>query len=100
MVSTVIVIDPRDNVATATADLKAGDTVEVVGGQARMRVLHGISFGHKMALCGIAQGCPVIKYGQVIGTATRDIGDGEHVHVHNVDSMRGRGDIRREEESE
>ena len=100
MVSTVIVIDPRDNVATATADLKAGDTVEVVGGQARMRVLHGIPFGHKMALCGIAQGCPVIKYGQVIGTATRDICDGEHVHVHNVDSMRGRGDIRREEESE
>lgn len=100
MVRRVIVIDPRDNVATATADLKTGDTVEVVGGQAQMDVLQGIPFGHKMALCRIAQGCPVIKYGQVIGTATRDIGDGEHVHVHNVDSMRGRGDIKREEDPE
>ena len=26
----------------------------------------------------------VIKYGEVIGVATKNIGVGEHVHVHNV----------------
>ena len=32
------------------------------------------------------------KYGEVIGAATRDIRVGEHVHVHNVEGKRGRGD--------
>ncbi len=29
----------------------------------------------------------VIKYGHVIGRAKRDIKVGEHVHVHNVESL-------------
>ena len=32
------------------------------------------------------------KYGEEIGIATKDIKKGEYVHVHNLDSMRGRGD--------
>ncbi len=32
------------------------------------------------------------KYGQVIGRATKDIEAGGHVHVHNLESTRGRGD--------
>ena len=28
----------------------------------------------------------VLKYGAVIGTATSDIGRGEHVHTHNLES--------------
>jgi len=37
-------------------------------------------------------GEPVIKYGEVIGRATKDIGEGTHAHVHNIESLRGRGD--------
>jgi altronate dehydratase small subunit len=37
-------------------------------------------------------GVEVIKYGKVIGETTAEIQTGEHVHVHNVDSKRGRGD--------
>ena len=33
------------------------------------------------------------KYGQVVGRATADIRTGDHVHVHNVEALRGRGDI-------
>ena len=34
-----------------------------------------------------------MKYGNPIGTATTDIAAGSHVHIHNVSSGRGRGDL-------
>ena len=34
-----------------------------------------------------------MKYGEEIGVASREISAGNHVHVHNLDSMRGRGDL-------
>ena len=40
--------------------------------------------GHKVALTLIHQGEPIIKYGQIIGYATKDIQEGEWVHSHNV----------------
>jgi len=43
-----------------------------------------IPFGHKVALCAIEVGAPIIKYGVSIGLATTAIGKGEHVHVHNL----------------
>ncbi len=45
--------------------------------------------GHKYALCDIAEGENVIKYGMPIGHATRAIKKGEHVHVHNVKTNLG-----------
>jgi altronate dehydratase small subunit len=41
----------------------------------------------------IGKGDDVVKYGEIIGRATADIAKGEHVHVHNIESLRGRGDI-------
>ena len=52
-----------------------------------------IPSGHKIALVDMPVGAPVIKYGSPIGTATRDILAGAHVHTHNVASTRGRGDL-------
>ena len=40
--------------------------------------------GHKYALRDIPTGGAVIRYGFPIGTATRDIKEGEHVHTHNL----------------
>ena len=40
--------------------------------------------GHKYALRDIKCGEDIIKYGNPIGHATRDIKKGEHVHTHNV----------------
>ena len=34
----------------------------------------------------------IVKYGEIIGRATQDIAVGQHVHVHNLESCRGRGD--------
>ena len=40
--------------------------------------------GHKYALRDICEGENIIKYGQPIGHATRDIAKGEHIHTHNL----------------
>jgi len=93
--SKVVVIDPRDNVATAITKLNAGSIVTVRIGQSekKVEVRQPIPFGHKLAIKRIEKGEHVIKYGEVIGRTTQAIEEGEHVHIHNVESMRGRGDI-------
>lgn len=89
-----VVMKPNDNVATALEDI-APDTdiiVKVGGREMPVHVISRIPFGHKLALVDIGRGQQVVKYGEVIGVATRDIKAGEHVHVHNLESCRGRGD--------
>jgi altronate dehydratase small subunit len=93
--SRFIIIDLRDNVATAVDLLARGEALEAPGpgGTVLVNLNTDVPFGHKFALRAIAMGEQVIKYGEVIGVATRPIGPGDHVHVHNVDGVRGRGDI-------
>ena len=62
--------------------------------ECRVALTAPIGFGHKVALRTIAAGEPVTKYGETIGRATQAIGPGDHVHLHNLESMRGRGDLR------
>jgi altronate dehydratase small subunit len=87
----VIVLHAHDNVATAVADLAAGDVIEVAGG--RLEVAEAVPFGHKIALAPIGRGAAVVKYGESIGVAKNDVPAGVCVHVHNVESQRGRGDL-------
>lgn len=94
MSQTVIVVDHRDNVATALRMLEEGESVsaEIGGKMTDVTVLTPIPFGHKIALRAIEAGQPVIKYGEVIGLATQRIAIGQHVHVHNVEGPKERGD--------
>ena len=94
---TVLVLHPRDNVATALMKLLAGEQLraEQEADTATVCAQEAVPFGHKVALTPIARGEPVRKYGEVIGLATTDIAPGQHVHVHNVESQRGRGDLAR-----
>lgn len=90
-----IVLSPEDNVATALDNLEAGDTLELeVEGRKRPVILKAnIPFGHKFSLSKIDVNSSVIKYGEVIGLSTTPIEPGDYVHVHNVASTRGRGDL-------
>lgn len=84
-----------DNVATLFGEAKAGCRVKVMdkaGKSFELSVKDDIPYGHKIALARIAKGAQVTKYGEEIGMATADIEPGEHVHIHNIDSIRGRGD--------
>jgi (2R)-sulfolactate sulfo-lyase subunit alpha len=53
-----------------------------------VRLTGAVPLGHKLALADIAAGQEIIEYGQPVGIATRDIRQGDHVHVHNVRSAR------------
>ncbi|MGB9699801.1 MAG: UxaA family hydrolase [Thermodesulfobacteriota bacterium] len=90
--SKAIIINEKDNVATAIVPLKSGRwvTVETQGRQEKIKILSTIPMGHKFALRDIGIGEDVIKYGEPIGKTTAPIAKGEHVHVHNVVSHRGR----------
>lgn len=76
-----LVVNDKDNVATALVDLAAGP-VRVNEGE--VHLLQSVRRGHKFAVRPIAEGSPVVKYGQTIGFASASIAVGEHVHVHNV----------------
>jgi altronate dehydratase len=89
-VNPAIAISSQDNVATALEALEPGRVLEIAG--QRITVGMAIPRGHKIALRSIRAGEPVIKYGSPIGMATADIAPGMHVHTHNVESTRGRGD--------
>lgn len=80
-----------DDVAVALRPLAAGDTLRF--GALAVRIAGDIPSGHKFATRAIAQGTLIRKYGQVIGRAAASVGPGEHVHVHNVEGTRGRGDL-------
>lgn len=90
MSNKLIVLHPDDNVATSIDDLAAGETV--AWGSGEVRLLQAIPYGHKVALRPIARSETILKYGESIGTAATDIAAGDYVHVHNVESQRGRGD--------
>ena len=90
-----LAIKKEDNVATAIRDITAGEAA-VVGiddENLSITVLQDITLGHKLAVRAIWKGEDILKYGTVIGRATQDIQQGEHVHVQNVESTRGRGDL-------
>jgi len=89
-------VHDSDNVATIFADgVSDGAEVEVRdkrGNRELVTVCGTVPYGHKIAVAPIKEGELIRKYGEEIGIATRDIARGEYVHVHNLDSMRGRGD--------
>jgi altronate dehydratase small subunit len=86
---------PTDDVATALEDLEAGRAFTVDG--EAFALAEPVAFGHKFALRPVEAGAPVEKYGHVIGRASEPIAAGEWVHVHNLESTRGRGDVDRGE---
>ncbi|KUO62786.1 MAG: D-galactarate dehydratase [Gracilibacter sp. BRH_c7a] len=89
-----VVINKNDNVATAVANLAAGSPVSFFIGQDVQQIVlsEDIPVGHKFAIQDIASNQDIIKYGEVIGSSLTAITKGHHVHVHNIQSNRGRGD--------
>jgi (2R)-sulfolactate sulfo-lyase subunit alpha len=83
----------NDDVWGATTDIRKGEEVicaylENPSSYVIVKSEEDIPLGHKIALRDIKKGDKVQKYGRVIGEATKDITKGEHVHVHNIKSLR------------
>lgn len=86
----------KDNVATIFKEVKAGEMVQVKdpqGNESMIKANQDIPYGHKIALAPIEIGEAILKYGEALGNATAKIEVGDHVHVHNLNSARGRGDM-------
>jgi hypothetical protein len=82
--SKLLLLDPADNVLVAIQTLEAGDVLNVAG--RRVTVPARLTLGHKLAARAIRAGEGILKYRVPIGSATRDIAVGEHVHLHNMKS--------------
>lgn len=95
MKKNALVIKREDSVATAIKDIASGEEALVgcLDKTLTIPVLQDIALGHKLAVRNISAGEDIIKYNCVIGRATKDIKLGEHVHTHNIESLRGRGDL-------
>jgi len=85
----VILSHSKDNVATAKFPIKSG-TPLMISKTKKIIAKEEIPFAHKIALRGIPKDGAVIKYGERIGRAIREIKPGEWVHIHNVTGERGR----------
>ena len=90
-----IMIKKQDNVATALRDIQPKEEITVgMDDEAKPFVVQEfISYGHKFSVKEIALGENIPKYGEVIGRATKEIRAGTHAHIHNIESLRGRGDL-------
>ena len=80
----LIRLHPDDNVAVALTALQMGETLELDG--RTVSVADDVAPGHKLALRPIAEAEKVRRNAVPIGSATRAIRPGEHVHLHNLRS--------------
>ena len=77
----VIRIHPADDVVIARHQLVGGTVLASEG----VTVMGLVPPGHKIAVRAIAQGAPVRRYNQIIGTTKCAIAAGQHVHTHNLE---------------
>ncbi|TPM32839.1 UxaA family hydrolase [Mesorhizobium sp. B2-3-4] len=86
-----IVLHADDDVAVLVEPVEAGASLMTRGARDGLLLTAGASLdaGHKLALRDLAAGATIRKYGEVIGRLTADVAAGDHVHVHNLESLRG-----------
>ncbi|TDT63609.1 UxaA family hydrolase [Fonticella tunisiensis] len=85
-----ILLNRKDNVATAILPIKKGDNVVIIYNNevvAEVISQDDIDMYHKIAITPIKVGDLIYKYGEVIGRATDYINTGQHVHVNNIESV-------------
>ncbi|VVO69749.1 Galactarate dehydratase (L-threo-forming) [Pseudomonas fluorescens] len=80
--SLALKLHPDDNVAIARASIPQGTVVTEFG---NIVVLADVPAAHKIALAHVNPGDPVLRYGQIIGFATKSIEPGDYVHTHNLE---------------
>jgi len=76
----LITLHKKDNVAVAPMSIPANKKIT-----SNLISKDLIPFGHKISLSKINKNDFVYKYGQIIGVASKDIAEGEHVHLHNLE---------------
>jgi altronate dehydratase small subunit len=91
--SAIFILNAKDNVGCALEDINSKEYLDLALKGKGIVSKERIPFGFKISIKEIKKGEDIIKYGEVIGKATKNILIGELVHVHNVEGTRGRGDL-------
>ena len=88
----ILMHESGDDVGVAVEDLKKGSKVGAVTLEGEsvgaIKLRHDVPLGHKVAMRDLPKDKPVIKYGRPVGQAVAPIAKGDHVHVHNVKTLR------------
>jgi len=88
----ILLHETTDDVGVAVMDLKAGEEIAVVTLEGQpvknIKLITNVPLGHKVAMRDVATDQHVIEYGRAIGATKAAIAAGEHVHVHNIKSLR------------
>lgn len=87
-VKRMLIIHSKDNVGVVLEDTDRGS--EAVFRDISVIAQEDIEFAHKIALKDIAVGEEIVKYGESIGYALKEIRKGEWIHIHNIDCDRAR----------
>ena len=74
----------NDNCATALVEIPKNSEITVK--ERNIKINQKIPSGHKLALIDIKKGKFILKYGEIIGVAIKDIKSGDWVHIHNIKS--------------
>ncbi|HSQ16336.1 MAG TPA: UxaA family hydrolase [Anaerolineales bacterium] len=88
----ILLHESADDVGVAVMDLKTGEEIAVVTLEGQpvkeIKLVNDVPLGHKVAMRDLAPEMVVIEYGRTIGAVSAAIAAGEHVHVHNIKSLR------------
>lgn len=80
----ILHLHPTDNIIVVICNVTKDSTFVMDGKTIIIR--SNIELGHKVAIKEIEPGVKIIKCGTFIGSATKMIRPGEHVHLHNMKS--------------
>lgn len=83
----VIQVSEKDNVVVVVEAVEKGTEICLPDGSSLV-TLDDIPRSHKVAIQDIPEGGQVLRYGEIIGYATKPIQRGQWVHTHNLDSLK------------
>ncbi len=81
-----------DDVGVAVHDLSKGEQITGIymdnDTGVTVTMISHVPLGHKVAVHDLPAGHACIEYGEIIGRTTQPVRQGEHVHTHNLKSVR------------
>ena len=82
----------EDHAGVAITDIKAGEKIYGLfmddHTAIELNAAEDIPLGHKLAVRPVLAGEHIVLYGRSAGQATQSIQAGDHVHIHNMKSLR------------
>src|SRR5690606_5772626 len=80
----LLLLHPDDNVLVCVSPIAEGQLLPIDGNW--IPSPQSVGVGHKLARRPLVMGDKVYRYGAPIGSVTQAVAQGEHLHMHNMQS--------------